>query len=129
MILVCVLCVVILFIAFGMMTGERRNEFALLRMLGYSRRGLMSVVMGESLIVSLFGAGLGVMTGGAVVCLFSQAIAAQLSLPFMVPYAGVTALIGLASLLATLATGTAASVWSARRLSRTDTGILMREGH
>ena len=129
MILVCVLCVVILFIAFGMMTGERRSEFALLRMLGYSRRGLMSVVMGESLIVSLFGAGLGVMIGGAVVCLFSQAIAARLSLPFMVPSARGTMLIGLASLLATLATGTAASVWSARRLSRTDTGILMREGH
>ncbi|MCQ2440216.1 MAG: ABC transporter permease [Oscillospiraceae bacterium] len=129
MLLVCVLCVVILFIAFGMMTGERRNEFALLRMLGYSRKRLMAVVMEESLIVSLMGAGLGVMVGGAVVCLFSQAIAAQLSLPFMVPSAGVTVLIGIISLLATHVTCAAASVWSARRLSRTDTGILMREGH
>ena len=129
MLLVCVLCVVILFIAFGMMTGERRNEFALLRMLGYSRKRLMAVVMEESLIVSLMGAGSGVIVGGVIVCLFSQVIAAQLSLPFMVPSARGTMLIGLASLLATLATGTAASVWSARRLSRTDTGILMREGH
>ena len=127
--LVGVLCAAILALAFSLMTGERRSEFALLRMLGYSRRGLMGLVLRESLTVSLLGAVLGIAAGVSGVCLFSGAIADQLSLPLMTPDAGRIGLICAATLAVTLIAGVAASMGSARRLSRTDTGILMREGH
>ena len=128
-ILIIVLSMLILFVSFGMVIGERKSEFALLRMLGYSRRKLMRVIMNEAVIVSTAGACLGTALGILIVSLFANAIAARLSLPFMVPDAVHTALMAIMALIATLAAGIIAAVWSAYRSSRTDTGILMREGH
>lgn len=129
MLIVVLLCVLILLVTFGMMTGERKSEFALLRMLGYARGRLLRVIMGEACVISAAGSCLGAASGTVVVLLFSNAIAARLSLPFMVPQAGQLALIAGLSLAATLLAGISASAWSAARLSRIDTGILMQEGH
>ena len=122
------LAFVILLIAFIMMVGERRREFAVLRLLGASRSGLCALVLKESAICSLAGAILGV--GAAALCVFpfTALIETKLGLPYLVPDAGRVALLALFTVLVTVLIGALASAWAALRLSRTDPGTTLREG-
>ena len=53
-----VIAVAAIVISFSLSTRERRREYALLRIVGYARKRLRTLVLGESLLVSavLFGA-------------------------------------------------------------------------
>ena len=122
------LSLIILLIAHGMMIRERRREFAVLRLLGASRRGLSGVVLKESAIGGLAGAVLGVLLAAAVVFPFTALIETRLGLPYLAPDPARAALLALVTVLAALAVSAAAGGWSAWRLSRTDPGMTLREG-
>ncbi|MEE9394127.1 MAG: FtsX-like permease family protein, partial [Planctomycetota bacterium] len=63
-----VACVLVILILVGntvmMSVGERVREFGLLRTLGFQGRHLVAIVLGESTLIALLGAGIGV--GGAI---------------------------------------------------------------
>ena len=122
------LALAILIIAFAMMISERRREFAVLRLLGASRRGLCGLVLKESALCSLVGALLGVGVAATGVFPFTALIETRLGLPYLTPDAGRVALLALLTALATLLAGALSSVWAAVRLSRVDPGATLREG-
>lgn len=122
------LSLIILLIAHGMMIRERRREFAVLRLLGASRRGLCGVVLKESALCALAGAVLGVMLAAAVVFPFTALIETRLGLPYLSPEPLRAVLLAGMTVLAALAVSAAAGGWSAWRLSRTDPGGTLREG-
>ena len=122
------LALVILLIAFAMMTRERRREFAVLRLLGTSRRGLCGLMLTESALCSLAGGALGVGLAAALVFPFTALIEASLRLPYLTPSAGTVLGLAAATLAMTLAIGALASGWAAFRLSRVDPGATLREG-
>lgn len=122
-----VLAAVVLVVAFTMMGKQRRREFAVLRVLGASRRALSGVVVKESLIVSAMGALLGVIVAAGAVHAFGGTIESALGLPFLIPEVGQLAVFALLAFVVAMIAGPAASATSAMRLSRVDIGQILRE--
>lgn len=123
------LALVILLIAFAMIAGERKREFAVLRLLGSSRAMLISLVLKESALCSLAGGVLGVLLASLIVFPFTTLIETKLGLPYLRPEISSVTLLGLTSLAATVMIGAAASAWTSFRLSRVDPGTVLREGN
>ena len=123
-----VLVWLVLFAAFTLMTGERKKEFATLRLCGLSRGRLAGLVFREAAIVSLLGSAAGVGLSLLLVHAFSGALGKALGLPFLLPSAGTAATLALAAVFGCLLAGPLAAAVSARKLSRADTGLILREG-
>lgn len=122
------LALVILLVAFAMMIHERRREFAVLRLLGVSRRGLSGEILMETALCGLVGALLGVGIAALGVFPFTTLIETKLGLPYLAPSAGTLSKLAIGTILATLMVGLLAGTWAAARLSRTDPGTTLREG-
>ena len=122
------LAVVILLIAYAMMINERRREFAVLRLLGASRKALAALMLKEAALCSLLGGALGVALAAAGVFPFTTLIETKLGLPYLTPNPAAVLTLAAATVLATLFIGALASAWAAFRLSRSDPGTTLREG-
>lgn len=127
-IVVWVLSAVIMLIVFTVLINERRREFAVLRAIGFSRRQLGGQIMRETLVICLLGALLGVAAASAAVFPFSTLIEQKSGLPLLTPSAATVAGYAALAFAAVLVTGPLASAYSAYRLSRVDTGKILREG-
>ncbi|MBP3893890.1 MAG: ABC transporter permease [Atopobiaceae bacterium] len=123
----CVLSLLVLAIAFTMLGRQRTREFAVLRVIGASRGMLVRIVLAEAAIIACVGAVAGLVVAAACVLGFSQALEQALGLPFLVPGAGTLALYAVMALVVSVVAGPAASAISALRLSRVDTGQILRE--
>ena len=124
-----VLALVILMISFVMIAGERKREFAVLRLLGTSRSMLSGLILKESALCSLMGGILGIAVASLIVFPFTTLIETKLGLPYLRPTTASVLLLAIASLAATAVIGAAASSWSSFRLSRVDPGTVLREGN
>ena len=124
-----VLALIILLTAFAMIVNERKREFAVLRLLGMSRRQLGGIVLRESALCSLAGGILGVLAAALVVFPFTTLIETKLGLPYLSPAPARTILLAVLTLCATVIIGALASAFAARRLSRVDPGTVLREGN
>jgi putative ABC transport system permease protein len=94
---------------------ERTREFALLRAVGMVRRQVRRMVRGESVVIALFGAALGVLVGlGFGVALTSAVVAASGGV-VSIPVGSLVVFVVLA-----LVFGVLAAVWPARRAARTN---------
>ena len=122
-----VLALVVLLVAFSVLGSRRAKEFAILRVLGASRRSLAGVVMTEALVVSAAGALVGAALGVAALVLGSGALEDALGLPFLLPGPAVIAGVAAGTLVLGIAVGCAASAASALRLSKVDAGQTLRE--
>ncbi|MBQ9197268.1 MAG: ABC transporter permease [Clostridia bacterium] len=123
------LAFVILLLTFVLIVRERTREFAVLRLLGTSRRMLGRMVLLEAALCSLLGGAVGVGIGALIVFPFAALIESKLQLPYLMPNAGVLLLLALGTLALTVVIGAASSAWAARRLSRVDPGAALREGN
>ena len=123
-----VLALILLTAAFLLLGGERRREFATLRMLGMSRKSLAGLSLKEALLVSLFGGIIGIGLSLLLFLPFSGLIESALGLPFLRPGWQTMVILAAGTLLAVCAAGPLASALSAHRLSRADISTIMREG-
>lgn len=122
------LAIVILILAFVMISHERTREFAILRVMGASQRMLSGLLRWEAAFISLVGAVLGVAVGALVVFPFSSLIRGKLDLPYLMPGSGVVLGLLVGSVVLAVAAGSLTSAISAYRISRIDTGLILREG-
>ena len=122
------LAIVILILAFVMISHERTREFAILRVTGASQRMLSGLLRWEAAFISLVGAVLGVAVGALVVFPFSSLIRGKLDLPYLMPGSGVVLGLLVGSVVLAVAAGSLTSAISAYRISRIDTGLILREG-
>ena len=122
------LALVILLVTFAMMIHERRREFAVLRLLGVSRRGLRGEILMETALCGLAGALVGVGVAALGVFPFTTLIETKLGLPYLTPAVGALLKLAGGTILATLLVELLAGTWAAARLSRTDPGTTLREG-
>ncbi len=124
-----ILALVVLLIAFAMIAGERKREFAVLRLLGTSRSMLSRLILKESALCSLAGSMLGVLAASLVVFPFTTLIETKLGLPYLRPSISSILLLVLGTIGTTLIVGVTASAWVSFRLSRVDPGTVLREGN
>ena len=122
------LALVILLVAFAIMIRERRREFAVLRLLGVSRRGLRGEILAETALCGLAGALVGVGVAALGVFPFTTLIETKLRLPYLTPAPGTLLALAGGTVLATLLVGLLAGAWAAAWLSRVEPGTTLREG-
>lgn len=118
--------IVILLLAFTMSVNERKKEFAVLRVMGASRAKLAGLVLKEALCTCLGGSLIGAVVGLLVLLPFNGVIEKTLALPFLLPNAGSITGFAIAAVTLSVISGAAAAAVSAWRVSRIDTGLILR---
>ena len=121
-----ILSAVILLLIFVMITNERKKEFALLRLLGTSRRLLRTVIRTETAVCSLSGAIVGITVAALLLFPFTKLIESSLGLPYLTPSVSMVLLTALAAAAGTVLAGVLASSWATGMLSRADPGTVLR---
>ncbi|MFJ5923137.1 ABC transporter permease [Kitasatospora sp. NPDC092948] len=100
----------------AMSVFERKREIGMLRAIGLDRRGIKRMVRIESVVISLFGALIGVGLGVFLAWSATRVLAADLTgLTTSIPYGSVLLFLALAAVV-----GVVAALWPARRASRMD---------
>ncbi|MBE5987330.1 putative ABC transport system permease protein [Lacrimispora xylanisolvens] len=123
-----IIAVFVLAVMFTVIMNGRKKEFALLRSLGAARVKLCKIVLTESLMISILGGVLGAFLASLVVFPFSTYIGESLHLPYLLPdlMSSIRLLAG--NLVLAIAAGPLAAIYSAGKVSRTETCVLIREG-
>lgn len=122
------LVLALLLVVFSLMINERKKEFAILRVVGTSRGILARIILEESGLVSLVGGVIGSMLSILLIYPFSNVIEQELGLPFLAPDIGRIAVMTAITIVLTVFTGSVASSYAAVKLSKVDTGLILREG-
>ena len=122
------LAVIVLSAVFSGIIHERKKEFALLRILGATKKHLAGIVLSESFVAALIGGVVGIFLASLTVFPFSANISDRLQLPYLnAPLIQIIAL-ALWSLLLSSIVGPLTSLYSAIRISNAETYFTMREG-
>ena len=126
MVVVWILSVVILAIVFTMNINERKKEFAVLRVLGASRVKLAGLVFREAALYGFLGSLLGAGLTVLITALFTPAIENMIGLPFLLPPVPVMLIVGALTVVLTVAAGAVTAASSAVKISKIDTGLILR---
>jgi putative ABC transport system permease protein len=119
---------VVLAAVFSGSIHERKKEFALLRILGATRKKLAGIVLGESSLAGLAGGAAGIVLASLAVFPFSALIGERLGLPYLDAPILYSIPLALGSLALSALAGALASLHSAYKISRAETYFTMREG-
>ena len=126
MVVVWILSAVILAIVFTMNINERKKEFAVLRVLGASRVKLAGLVFREAALYGFLGSLLGAGMTVLITALFTPAIENMIGLPFLLPPVPVMLIAGALTVVLTIAAGAVTAASSAVKISKIDTGLILR---
>ena len=118
---------IILIAAFYIITGERKKEFAALRVIGVSRKKLGVLVMSEAIIIGIIGSVFGIIITGAFMYSFSVLIGTRLDLPYLLPGVVTTIYYILVTFISVVLLGTISGLISAYRAVSVDTARILRE--
>lgn len=124
-----ILAFIILLLAYVMIVRERSREFAVLRLIGASRRTLGRMSLLESAICGLTGGAAGVLLAAIGVFSFTSLIENSLGLPYLIPSLSTIVILVAGTILLSAGISALASAVAAWRLSRIDPGTALREGN
>ncbi|MFF4379225.1 ABC transporter permease [Kitasatospora sp. NPDC001547] len=100
----------------AMSVFERKREIGMLRAIGLDRSGIKRMVRLESVVISLFGAGIGLLLGCFIAWAINGTLKSSLSgLTTVLPYGQLALFLALAGVV-----GLVAAIWPARRASKLD---------
>ncbi len=122
-----VFAAIILIAAFYIITGERKKEFAALRVIGVSRKKLGVLVMSEAIIIGIIGSVFGIIITGAFMYSFSVLIGSRLDLPYLLPGVIATTYYILVTFISVVLLGTISGLISAYKAVSVDTARILRE--
>jgi len=123
-----ILAVIVLAAVFSGIIHERKKEFALLRIIGFTRKRLVGMVLNESFIAGLTGGAAGIALACFVIFPFSDLISVRLELPYLEASLINIIIIILTSLIISALSGPLASLYTALKISKAETYFTMREG-
>lgn len=122
-----IVSILILSFVITMTTNARKREFGLFLALGATLKKLESLLMIETLIISVLGALCGVMVGCFIMFEFRMLIAISLGIPYLQPTVGSTIILAAMSLIISVLTGMIACGYSVIRIGRLEPNIMIRE--
>ena len=120
------LAIIIMIVAFTMISNERKKEFAIVRALGASKKMLTGIIFKEAFILSLLGSVIGCAAAACAAFLFRSFLENSLDLPFLLSSGGSLAALICASLIVSVLAGTLSAAVSASKISRMDTALILR---
>lgn len=122
-----IIAVAAIVISFSLSTRERRREYALLRIVGFTRKRLKTLVLGESLLVSAAGTYIGLLLASVAFFTFKIWIGEHVNVPFIVPEnAEIAAVYAMVTLLLH-SVGPVAVYGVANKVSKIDAYAALRE--
>lgn len=113
---------------FASSANSRKAEFATLRILGATRRNLVSMVTEESSLIGLLGGVIGVGLGGLLTFSFSSLIGASFGMPYVQVGATQVVILVLGCLVFAMVTCMLASALSTARMMLGETYLTLRAG-
>lgn len=126
-ILLWVVAVLVLLFVFSVTFNERKKEFALLSVLGATRGKITSVILCESLLTTIIGTVFGLLAACLIFFPFQTLIATSMGLPYLSPPAMTIIVYLLVSAGISILIGPLSCLYSAIRLSKTETYFSIRE--
>ena len=126
-ILLWVVAVLVLLFVFSITFNERKKEFALLGALGATRSKIAGVILCELLITTVIGTACGLLAACLILFPFQTLIATSMGLPYLTPSAGSVLVNLLVSAGISVLIGPLSCLYSAVRLSKTNTYFTIRE--
>ncbi len=114
-------------ISFSLSTRERRREYALLRIIGFTRKRLQNLVLGEALLVSAVGTYIGLLFASVAFFTFRIWIGEHVRIPFIVPTVAEIAAVYAAVILLLHSVGPVAVYGVANKVSQIDAYAALRE--
>lgn len=124
---VLILAAVAVVISFSLSARERRREYALLRIIGFTRKRLQNLVLGEALLVSSVGTYVGLLFASVVFFTFQIWIGECVEVPFIIPTAVEIAGVYVVVMFLLLSVGPVAVYGVAKKVSRIDAYAALRE--
>ncbi len=121
------LSVVIMIAVFVMLSHERKKEFAVMRVIGATRSMMLKIMGSEAGIVSIIGSLIGVLLSYILAFPVSEMIRSNLSMPVTMPDVGTLLWITAGAVLIPAAAGVITALISAVRITKSETGLLLRE--
>lgn len=123
------LSIFILILAFTMIANERKKEFAILRVIGSSRKMVAGIILKEAFMVNLMGSLIGALVAVTTVMLLGGVSLTSFDLPFLLPDITEMFLLGIITIVVSVLAGCLASSLSAFKASKIDTALILREGN
>lgn len=128
-VIVWLLCLVILFVVSTLIIGERKKEFAVLKIVGASQAKLRRLVMSESLILNFSGGVCGIVLAAIIIIPFHTLIKETIGLPFLLPSVSIIIIMILLTLFLSVLCGCVACSFAAYKIAKVDTGLIIRDGN
>ena len=122
-----IVAVAAIVISFSLSTRERRREYALLRIVGFTRKRLRTLVLGESLLVSAAGAYIGLLLASVAFFTFKIWIGEHVNVPFIVPGNAEIAAVYAVVILLLHSVGPVSVYGVANKVSKIDAYAALRE--
>lgn len=122
-----IVAVAAIVISFSLSTRERRREYALLRIIGFTRKRLKKLVLAESFLVSAVGTYIGLLFTSVAFFTFRIWIGEHVGVPFIVPTVTEIAAVYAAVILLLHSVGPVAVYGVANKVSQIDAYAALRE--
>jgi putative ABC transport system permease protein len=113
---------------FSSMAWDRKGEWALYRAIGATKGGLIRLVVGESTLLSLVGAGLGVPLGYGLYRLAFTRLAEQNAFPFVPPSVSLVSAVAVGALALYALIGFLSAAGPALRVAQLEPALTMAQG-
>lgn len=121
------MAVIILVIVFALLSNERKKEFAVLRVMGASRKMLSRIMGTEAAVLGAIGAIIGIVLSVLAVFPLSGSIRDMLKLPFFMPDLWVVLLLAAGAFLISVSASVLTALLSAKKITTNETALLLRE--
>ena len=122
-----IVAVAAIVISFSLSTRERRREYALLRIIGFTRKHLKKLVLAESFLVSAVGTYIGLLFTSVAFFTFRIWIGEHVGVPFIIPATVEIAGVYVAVILLLHSVGPVAVYGVANKVSQIDAYAALRE--
>jgi len=126
-IVVWLLVMFILVITFALLSNERKKEFAIYRIMGASKRMLFKIMSVETALISAIGAVIGTIIGVILMFPLQSNLQKLLGLPFLSPGFATIVILVILAIFISILTGTFTAYLSAKKITKSETGLLLRE--
>ena len=120
------LIVTIVVMAHKIGINERKKEFAILRIIGATKKKIIGIIIGEAVGVTIIGSSLGAVLAVGIIKLSNEYIEHILNIPFKIPNMGIMVIVGISSILILALIVTITSIFDGNKICGNDSGILLR---
>ncbi|MDO5714409.1 MAG: FtsX-like permease family protein [Tissierellia bacterium] len=122
-----ILAFFVLSLVYSISIKERKREFAILRIMGATKKKLRSICLSEILLINAIGAFVGTTCSFVISILFSRALREMTNLPFLSPSISGMLLLAIVTIVLGIVIGPLSSLYGLTQMNKREPALLLRE--